>query len=250
VHTLSSIILTYIFNIQGKVIILSNSVYPQFEHDYFPSKFQFPPKNNTTPSTASSRYCTLSLTRHNSKKSCSIATHRQSTMPPPQTPAAPAQQPKEIRKSPQTLKREALERSKARYKQAEIEYAAAEKGAAAKKKLNARGTGTKRKRANGGNAANSSRQVSRAKRVQERARKMGSSICLMMMTMMVSEEWMTMVTMMTTQLTIKLMRTLTGSTTLLTRPKSTTETKMTHHIITMTKTRKFRFGIGTFNAAC
>ena len=61
---------------------------------------------------------------------------------------APARQPKEIRKSPQTLKKEAVARSLARYKQAEIEYAEAEKKAAARKKLNARGgTGTKRKRA-------------------------------------------------------------------------------------------------------
>ena len=42
-------------------------------------------------------------------------------MPQPQTPTAPAQQPKEIRKSPRTLKKEAVARRLARYKQAEVE---------------------------------------------------------------------------------------------------------------------------------
>jgi hypothetical protein len=69
-------------------------------------------------------------------------------MPPPQTPTATAQQPKEIRKSPRTLKREAVERRKARYEQAQLEYDAAEKKAAARKKLNARKPSAKRKRAN------------------------------------------------------------------------------------------------------
>jgi hypothetical protein len=46
----------------------------------------------------------------------------------------------------------------ARCKQAEIEYAEAEKKVAARKKLNARGKGTKRKRANGGNATKSTKR--------------------------------------------------------------------------------------------
>ncbi|KAI2492752.1 hypothetical protein MHU86_21795 [Fragilaria crotonensis] len=57
--------------------------------------------------------------------------------PTPPTPPPPApQQPKEVRKSPRTLKKEELERRKARYEQAALEYEAHEKLVAARKKLN------------------------------------------------------------------------------------------------------------------
>jgi hypothetical protein len=52
--------------------------------------------------------------------------------PAPTTPPPPAQQPKEVRKSPRTLIRESVERRKARFQQAEIEYAAHEKQALAR----------------------------------------------------------------------------------------------------------------------
>ncbi len=58
--------------------------------------------------------------------------------PPPPTPPPPAQQPKEVRKSPCTIKKEAVAIRKARYEQALLEYAEHEKGAAARKKLNAK----------------------------------------------------------------------------------------------------------------
>ena len=61
-------------------------------------------------------------------------------------------------KAPLHPKREAVERRKARYEQAQLEYEAAEKKAAARKKLNARKPSAKRKRANGGNAANSTKE--------------------------------------------------------------------------------------------
>ena len=79
---------------------------------------------------------------------------------PPPTPPPPAQQPKEVRKSPRTLKKEQVARRHARYAQAALEYAAHEKRAATRKKLNAKpgldptealGTVTQKKRVNAAN---------------------------------------------------------------------------------------------------
>ena len=77
----------------------------------------------------------------------------------PPTPPTPAQQPKEVCKSPCTLvTKEELERRKARYEQASLEYAAHEKLIAARKKVNAKpgkkealGKVTKKKRVNAAN---------------------------------------------------------------------------------------------------